>query len=668
MASFSRPISVPLLFLLLLCHAALLLGKSHRPPSCGDIDIRYPFRLCRDPDGCGNDSFELSCEGNHTVYSDSHSEKYLVTEISYKTYATTLRLMYTGFSSDANCLDLPDHSFESNKFHIMDQQFHQQHRILWASFMNCTREVESQEEYLAVPNCLRSSSTTYVVVNDNSYQLLYLKNSCSFLTTVPVENLLSPGDHDIFKLLRNGFQVYCTPLHSVKFCWEGLKYHALATSAGPNLLSQIAHAIFSGLEFLSCVNGNNASADVLGRLALFLVYQILALLVTRLILAPLCAFGFLLFNCWRRSRAPEDAVEKFLRNQQQSLSPTRYAYSDIVAMTGHFRERLGQGGFGAVFKGHIMGTYPVAVKLLGGSNFHGQDFINEVDTIGRIHHLNVVRLLGFCSEGSKRALVYEFMPNGSLDRYIFSSKSNRSGACSSRRRLSPRKLNEIALGVARGINYLHTGCHMQILHFDIKPHNVLLDHNFTPKVSDFGLAKLCPKDCSLVSMSAARGTIGYIAPELISRSFGIISYKSDVYSFGMLLLEIAGRRRNVDHKAENSSQIYYPSWIYVQLVQLQEVRAGAETDDINLEIDEIERKLSMVGLWCIQIKSCDRPSMSEVVEMLEGDIDNIHMPPKPFFSSTQSQSQSNLVKLSYAQSSSVGLHGISENDDLSELE
>ncbi|XP_042385323.1 rust resistance kinase Lr10-like isoform X2 [Zingiber officinale] len=627
MASLSTLLSVPLVvLLLLLCHASLLLGKSHRPPSsCGDIDIRYPFRLCGDPDGCGNDSSELGCEGNRTVYSDSHSEKYLVTEISYTTHATTLRLI----------------------------------------FIDCSQKVESQE-YVAVPCLSGSSSTTYVVVNRYSYQLSYLQNSCSFLTSVPVENLLSPGD-DIFKLLRKGFVVEWQLKRSVlEECWEDSKY-ALANLGGLSLLYKIVDVIFFGFLFLSCACNNQALADVLGILDPILGYLILASLVARLILAPLCAYGFLLLNCWRRSRAPEDAVEKFLRNQQQSLSPTRYAYSDIVAMTGHFRERLGQGGFGAVFKGHIMGTYPVAVKLLGGSNFHGQDFINEVDTIGRIHHLNVVRLLGFCSEGSKRALVYEFMPNGSLDRYIFSSKSNRNGACSSRRRLSSRKLNEIALGVARGINYLHTGCHMQILHFDIKPHNVLLDHNFTPKVSDFGLAKLCPKDCSLVSMSAARGTIGYIAPELISRSFGIISYKSDVYSFGMLLLEIAGRRRNVDHKAENSSQIYYPSWIYVQLVQLQDFRAGAEADDINLEIDEIERKLSMVGLWCIQIKSCDRPSMSEVVEMLEGDINNIHMPPKPFFSSGQSQSQSNLVKLSYAQSSSVGLHGISENDDLSEL-
>ncbi|RWW09118.1 hypothetical protein GW17_00027412 [Ensete ventricosum] len=351
-------------------------------------------------------------------------------------------------------------------------------------------------------------------------------------------------------------------------------------------------------------------------------------------------------------RAPVDSVEKFLRNQQ-TLSPTRYAYSDIIAMTSHFREKIGQGGFGTVFKGHMLVRFPVAVKMLGGSKFDGEEFINEVSTIGRIHHLNVVRLLGYCSEGSKRALVYEYMPGGSLDKHIFSaSRSNH-------RRFTMEKLRDIAMGVARGIDYLHHGCDMQIVHFDIKPHNILLDHAFTPKISDFGLAKLYPKDYSLISVSAARGTIGYIAPELISRCFGVISQKSDVYSFGMLLMEMAGGRRNVDPKADNSSQIYYPSWIYDQL-------AGEEWPreprlDASREMDEMERKLCMVGLWCIQMKSCDRPSMSRVVEMLEGDVNDLRMPPKPFFSSTQPSlgRQSSCMP-----SSSTGLEIISEHHDL----
>jgi len=115
--------------------------------------------------------------------------------------------------------------------------------------------------------------------------------------------------------------------------------------------------------------------------------------------------------------------------------------------------------------------------MLGKSKVNGQDFVNEVTTIGRIHHLNVVQLLGFCIEGSKRALIYEFMPNGSLDKYIFSKEGGIN--------LSYRKLHDISIGVARGISYLHHGCEMKILHFDIKPHNILLDQNFIPKISDF---------------------------------------------------------------------------------------------------------------------------------------------------------------------------------------
>ncbi|EHA8586929.1 rust resistance kinase Lr10 [Cocos nucifera] len=265
--------------------------------------------------------------------------------------------------------------------------------------------------------------------------------------------------------------------------------------------------------------------------------------------------------------------------------------------------------------------------MLGNSKCDGEEFINEVSTIGMIHHVNVVQLAGFCSEGSKRALVYEYMPNGSLDKYIFSSSGTRHRPSN----FTWDKLDDIALGVARGIDYLHRGCDMQILHFDIKPQNILLDNNFTPKISDFGLAKLYPKEYGLVSMSAARGTIGYIAPELISRNFGVISDKSDVYSFGMLLLEMAGGRRNVDPRVENSSQVYYPSWIYDQLAPGKEL----EINNSSIRIDDAERKLCMVGLWCIQMKSSIRPSMSEVIEMLEGDVDSLQMPPRPCFSSSQ---------------------------------
>ncbi|CAO2174353.1 unnamed protein product [Urochloa humidicola] len=254
--------------------------------------------------------------------------------------------------------------------------------------------------------------------------------------------------------------------------------------------------------------------------------------------------------------------------------------------------------------------------MLGNSNCNGEEFISEVATIGKIHHVNVVRLVGFCSEETVRALIYEYMPRGSLDKYIFSSEKS----------FSWDKLNEIAMGIARGINYLHQGCDMQIVHFDIKPHNILLDHNFVPKVADFGLAKLFPRDNSFVPQSAMRGTIGYIAPEMVSRSFGAVSTKSDVYSFGMLLLEMAGGRRNADPDAGSSSQAYYPSLVYRQLTGEQ---VGEISEDVDMH--ELEKKLCVVGLWCIQMKPRDWPTMSEVIEMLEGGVDALQMPPRPFF-------------------------------------
>lgn len=278
-----------------------------------------------------------------------------------------------------------------------------------------------------------------------------------------------------------------------------------------------------------------------------------------------------------------------------------------------------------MFKGELPGGVLVAVKLLGDSKLNGDEFINEVSTIGKIHHVNVVRLVGFCAEDSRRALVYEFMANGSLDKHIFASNAIDQMS----NMFISSKLIDIAIGIARGIDYLHRGCEMQILHFDIKPHNILLDRNFNPKIADFGLAKLYPRDKTLVSVSAARGTIGYIAPELISRSFGVISYKADVYSFGMLLMEMAGKRRNVNPHVENSSRVYYPSWIYDKLSRLDETPL-----DSTFEIESLEKKLALIGLWCIQTKSHDRPTMSRVLEMLETDVETLPLPPKPFHSST----------------------------------
>ncbi|KAJ9679594.1 hypothetical protein PVL29_021501 [Vitis rotundifolia] len=330
----------------------------------------------------------------------------------------------------------------------------------------------------------------------------------------------------------------------------------------------------------------------------------------------------ILHRVYRSNESKRDnivRIEKFLEDYK-ALKPSRYSYNDIKKLTNHFKDKLGQGGYGTVYKGKLSNEVLVAIKILNDSKGNGEEFINEVGTIGRIHHVNVVRLVGFCADGVKRALIYEFLPNESLEKFIFSTSIKTHS-------LGWEKLQEIAIGIAKGIEYLHQGCDQRILHFDIKPHNILLDENFNPKISDFGLAKLCSKDQSAVSMTVARGTMGYIAPEVLSRNFGNASYKSDVYSFGMLLLEMVGGRKNIDVTVE-TNQAYFPEWVYNQLDQGEDVHIRIEEEgDI-----KIAKKLTIVGLWCIQWYPIDRPSMKVVVQMLEREGDNLTIPPNPFAS------------------------------------
>ncbi|XP_024014419.1 LOW QUALITY PROTEIN: probable receptor-like protein kinase At5g39020 [Eutrema salsugineum] len=299
----------------------------------------------------------------------------------------------------------------------------------------------------------------------------------------------------------------------------------------------------------------------------------------------------------------------------------QYTYAEVKRITKSFSHIVGKGGFGTVYGGSLSNDRKVAVKVLKDLKGNGEDFINEVASMSQTSHANIVSLLGFCNEGSKRAIIYEFLENGSLDQFISRKKPLT---------LDVTTLYAIALGIARGLEYLHYGCKTRIVHLDIKPQNILLDGNLCPKVSDFGLAKLCEKRESIMSLIDARGTIGYIAPEVFSRMYGGISHKSDVYSYGMLVLEMIGARNKeiIETTASNASSTYFPDWVYKDLEngQQQTWRLG---DEITKEEKEIAKKMVLVSLWCIQPCPTDRPSMNKVVEMIEGSLDDLEVPPKP---------------------------------------
>ncbi|KAL6321061.1 hypothetical protein AAG906_012047 [Vitis piasezkii] len=557
------------LLLLLLVPITCKAKQNHQlcTSSCGNIhNISYPFRLKDDPESCGESEYELACENNRTILY-LYSGKYKVEEIKYENF--TIRVV-DDFSS------LPLDSWTSRNFTLQSPIRY------WPSI--------SSSDYVDMASCSKNSSAhfslssiqtySYVVVGD--MLLSDLENSCRRDLEVWVSTCGQKIDDSSCSGIHDGLR-YGTGLHWCK----------CLSSVCPR-----CGVIFSGYQWYWAV--------------------VVAIVGVRALLGSPCVLIFLIYKWRRRNLSMYHAIEEFIQ-AQNNLTPIRYSYSNIKKMTEGFKEKLGEGGYGSVYKGKLRSGHLVAVKMMASSKANGQDFINEVATIGRIHHVNVVQLIGFCVEGSKRALIYDFMPNGSLDKYIFPEKEGNIS-------LSLEKMYEISLGVAHGIEYLHRGCDTQILHFDIKPHNILLDKNFTPKVSDFGLAHSYPIDHSIVSLTAARGTRGYMAPELFYKNIGGVSYKADVYSFGMLLMEMAGRRKNLNVFAEHSSQIYFPSWVYDQFSKGKDI----EMEDATEEGKKLSKKLIIVALWCIQLKPSDRPSMNKVVEMLEGNVELLQMPPKPF--------------------------------------
>nr|XP_027110459.1 G-type lectin S-receptor-like serine/threonine-protein kinase At5g24080 [Coffea arabica] len=301
-----------------------------------------------------------------------------------------------------------------------------------------------------------------------------------------------------------------------------------------------------------------------------------------------------------------------------SGAPIKFSYKELQYSTNNFSTLIGTGGFGSVYKGTLSDGTLIAVKKLDRILPHGEkEFVTEVNTISSMHHMNLVRLCGYCSEALQRLLVYEFMKNGSLDKWIFPSNN-----CQDRL-LDWSTRFHIALGTAQGIAYFHEQCRDRIIHCDIKPENILLDENFCPKVSDFGLAKMMGREHSQV-VTMIRGTRGYLAPEWVSNR--PITVRADVYSYGMLLLEIIGGRRNLDMTFD-AEDFFFPGWAFKELTSGSAMKVADRRMEGRVEEGELIRALK-TAFWCIQDEVSTRPFMGEVVKMLEGTVD-INTPPMP---------------------------------------
>ncbi|XP_065618418.1 probable LRR receptor-like serine/threonine-protein kinase At1g56130 isoform X4 [Quercus suber] len=289
--------------------------------------------------------------------------------------------------------------------------------------------------------------------------------------------------------------------------------------------------------------------------------------------------------------------------------PNTFSYAELRSATDDFNpsNKLGEGGFGPVFKGTLVDGRIVAVKQLSVASHQGRgQFITEISTISAVQHRNLVKLYGCCIEGDRHLLVYEYLENGSLDQALFGE----SKLCLD----WPTRFN-VCLGTARGLAYLHEESRPRIVHRDVKASNILIDGELCPKISDFGLAKLYDDTKTHISTRVA-GTIGYLAPEYAMR--GHLTEKADVFGFGVLALEILSGRPNSDNSLD-AQKIYLLEWAWTLHENSESLRL---VDPTLLEFDESEAaRVIAVSLLCTQASPNMRPPMSRVVAMLAGDIE-----------------------------------------------
>ncbi|KAK3121681.1 hypothetical protein QOZ80_8BG0658750 [Eleusine coracana subsp. coracana] len=307
-----------------------------------------------------------------------------------------------------------------------------------------------------------------------------------------------------------------------------------------------------------------------------------------------------LFILWKRYQRGEDD-EDF---GEVSGMLSRFTFEQLKVATEEFSKKLGTGGFGSVFEGQV-GEQKIAVKKLDRAGQGKKEFLAEVETIGNIHHINLVRLIGFCAEKSHRLVVYEYMAKGSLERWIYCRDDNALLSWHTRR--------SIVADIARGLAYLHEECRQRIAHLDIKPQNILLDDNFCAKVSDFGLSKMIDRDKSQV-ITRMRGTPGYLAPEWLTSH---ITEKVDIYSFGVVVMEIISGRKNLDY-SQPEENIHLISILQEKARNDQlEQLIDNSCDEMQTHREEVIHMMKL-AMWCLQIDCNKRPQMSIVVKVLEG--------------------------------------------------
>ncbi|KAL7615364.1 hypothetical protein Lser_V15G08607 [Lactuca serriola] len=358
-----------------------------------------------------------------------------------------------------------------------------------------------------------------------------------------------------------------------------------------------------------------------------------SLKVAMSIVLTVVMLGFaLILYAWRRKKKSRRKANK---NKKQDSDLPLFSLSKIIKATSNFSilNKLGQGGFGAVYKGVLDEGGEIAVKRLSKTSKQGLDeFQNEVKCIAKLQHRNLVKLLGYCIQGEEMMLIYEYMPNKSLDSFLFDENNSLL--------LDWRQRYHIINGIARGLLYLHQDSRLRIIHRDLKASNVLLDSNLNPKISDFGLARMFKEYETEANTNKVVGTLGYISPEYAVN--GLFSVKSDVFSFGVLVLEIVSGKKNrgFSHQDHHDNLLGHAWRLYKEDKPLELVDTALGDSWV---VSEVLQSIH-VGLSCVQQHADDRPIMSSVIHMLSGE--GALSPPQPpgFFTQVaKPEDKSNLI-------------------------
>ncbi|CAA7018255.1 unnamed protein product [Microthlaspi erraticum] len=347
--------------------------------------------------------------------------------------------------------------------------------------------------------------------------------------------------------------------------------------------------------------------------------SIVAIVVSAVIFMVLLTLGLV---AWKRCKSYK-TLKPQTDDDMTCPQSLQFDYTTIEAATDNFSgyNKLGQGGFGAVYKGKLPDETDIAVKRLSRSSEQGTtEFKNEVVIVAKLQHKNLVKILGFCVEGDEQILVYEFVPNKSLDYFLFDPTK--------KSQLDWKRRYNIIGGITRGILYLHQDSRLTIIHRDIKASNILLDADMNPKIADFGMARNFRVDQTEDRTRRVVGTFGYMPPEYVTH--GQFSTKSDVYSFGVLMLEIVCGKKNssfneIDDSVGNLVTYVWRLWNNDSPLELVDPTIRA-----SFEKDEVIRCIH-IGLLCVQETPVDRPAMSTIFQMLTNSYIILPLPRSPGF-------------------------------------